>query len=538
MRNATRWSMRLVTSGTTHSLYFGWVDSTGTDQAYSVNIASYISLGVWTRCVATFDGTNARLYVGGVLIGTSSNSSIQAGGSQSTADYLIGSRDGSSQFLSAYLDEECIDSRAWSSSEVLNDYRYLNNSVSGFSLATDASEEPFFYGTIDRGGFQRTTSYNTTSTFSANADDLIKRIARKKVRSSRVWADYYLSRATPASNSLFHEYVKLATDKEVYNYLGNSGFENATIANSWTVGGVGASFARSNTVALYGTYAGYLSGTSGLNIYQGVVLEVSKGNKLTFQAYVYSTSAQTITMRAREYNAGTSGSYTDGVISHGGGGWELCSATHTCVDTDANRIYCFAFISGTAARFDMAMLTFGDVKYFYVPNTNDGTSGVIDGSTLSALGTYSLLGSVAEDVAYQHDWSVIKRDESPWEKIKALCDACLARLLHISQAGVLHFASYLATADETTSRGDIGNIHGLGKENQPITANCITVEGVYIDVRSFPQIVWTADGSSVGNESADGSTFTVSLADDEYYPDNTILPGGIECLYEDRKLGT
>jgi hypothetical protein len=225
------------------------------------------------------------------------------------------------------------------------------------------------------------------------------------------------------------------------------------------------------------------------------------------------------------------------VISHPGNGWQLLSVTHTVTGTTTTSMMGTVIISGTYLYADMAMLTYGGVKYYYVENDNDGTAGTI-AESLAHVGTYSLLGSVAEDADIQHDWSVIKRGESPWEKIKALCDACLARFMHVSQAGVLHFASYFETADETTSRGDITNCYALAKENQPLVANRITVEGVYIDVRAYPQIVWTADGSSVGNESADGSTFMVSLADDEYYPDDTILPGGIECLYEDRKAGT
>jgi hypothetical protein len=488
--------------------------------------------GAWHRHVIAYTpSTSIVFYLDGRLDVTRTTS-VPAAIFDSTAALTLGL--GSANYYLGYLDEVGADARTWSSSDAANDYAYQTGK--GFALTTDSQKEQLFYGTIDRGGFSRTTSYNTTSTFSANADDLIKRIARKKVRSSRTWADYYLSRATPASNSLWHEYVELATAKETYNYLGNSSFGNDPETTSWNIGGVAPSFVRDGSVSINGSYAGYLSGTSGLYIYQTASMGVSVGNILTLQVYAYSLTAQTVNVRIREYADAVAGSTTVTSNSHGGNGWELLSVTHTVIDSTTNKIYCALGISGTECRFDAAMLSYGGLKYFYVLNPNNGSGGEIDES-LATLGTYSLLGHVAEDVAYQHDWAVIKRGESPWEKIKALCDACLARFMHISPAGVLHFASYLATADETTSRGDIGNIYGLGKENQPIIANRITVEGVYIDVRGYPQIVWTADGSSVGNESTDGSTFTVSLADDEYYPDNTILPGGIECLYEDRKPG-
>jgi hypothetical protein len=498
---------------------------------------SLITRDRWYHVAVVYNGTTrtGQLYIDGV----SSGAAFAQANTGENFDRIVSGGgiyaiSGTASYIEMSLDECFIDSKIWTQAQLASYVAGINGE--GYSLTTDASDEPFFYGTIDRGGFTRTTSYNTTSTFSANADDLIKRIARKKVRSSRTWADYYLSRATPVSNSLWHEYVKLATDKETYNYFGNSSFEKDTIANSWLSGGVGASFTRSDAISLDGTYSGRLLGTSGLYFLQSAAMSVSPGNILTFQVYGWSAVAETCTIYLEEYAGAVLVDATSSVISHPGNGWQLLSVTHTVTGTTTTSMMGTVIISGTYLYADMAMLTYGGVKYFYVENANDGTAGTISES-LAHVGTYSLLGSVAEDADIQHDWSVIKRGESPWEKIKALCDACLARFMHISPAGVLHFASYLATADETTSRGDIGNIYGLGKENQPIIANRITVEGVYIDVRGYPQIVWTADGSSVGNESTDGSTFTVSLADDEYYPDNTILPGGIECLYEDRKPG-
>lgn len=534
-RNGAAWYLGLYESGGVYRLRHSWLDSAGNQALNTVAITGLISLNSWARVVCTHDGTYSRIYINGTLAGTSASSSMQAEGSQSTAAYLLGCYNTTQYFFKGYEDEVLIDARAWSASEAWNDYAYFTSR--GFALTTDASEEQSFYGTIDRGAFLRTSSHDSISTFSAEADDLIKRIARKKMRSSRKWADYYLARLTPASNSLYHEYAQLAVDKEVYNYLGNSGFENATISNSWSTGGVAPSLARSNTVSLMGTYAGYLTGTSGLYIYQVVTMEISKGNKLTFQVYVYSTASQAITLRLREYAGAVAGSYTDNSFTHAGAGWELGYVTHTVADSSSDRLYCLAYIGGTAARFDMSMLTFGGVKYYYVANTADGTSGVIDEAS-AVRGAYRLLGHITEDVDYQHDWAVINRGESPWEKLKGIADACLARYMHITQAGVLVMKSYFESADETTSRGDLPYVYSLQKINQPIVANRITVEGVYIDVRSYPQIVWTADGSSVGNESTDGSVFAVSLTDDEYYPDDTILPGGIECLYEDRKPGT
>jgi hypothetical protein len=533
-RNSAAWYLALYATGGVNYLAHRWTNSAGSGVTNTVAVTNLLSLNQWAHVAATFDGTYSRIYINGVLVDTGSASDIQAEGSQSTAVFNIGAYTSVLYLFSGHIDEPLIDSRAWSAAELLS---YVNKTSrvtaeNGFALTTDALEEPRFYGTIDRGNFSRSTAYNTTAQYSLAAEDLIKRIARRKVKSARKWEDYYLARAAPSSDSLWHAYAELATEKEVYNYLGNSGFENGTIGNSWLVTGTGGTIARDGTAELLDTYECKFDLGSGTGtVYQTVVLDTSPGDVLTFQMYIKRTAgAGNISLIITEYAAAVAGSSTTSTVAHSNGGYDLYTVTHTIVDQTTDRLRCTMSTALTALYLDAAMLTFGGIKYFYIDNANDGTAGVID-SSLSQVGTYSILGLNSEDVDYQHAYAVISDGESPWEMLKDVSDASLSRYMDIRQAGYLEMKSYFESADETTSRGTLPTAFSLNKVQQPLVANKIKVGGVLIEEQLNESTVWEAKASGVDNENASGDGFLVELADTEFYPDATAYPDGIECLY-------
>jgi hypothetical protein len=88
-----------------------------------------IETGVWMHVAATFDGTNARIYVNGSLKSTQTYSAPIAYGTDSL---LIGSNSGQTGLFSGYIDEVRIWKTARSSAEIKRDYdRILNGDETG-----------------------------------------------------------------------------------------------------------------------------------------------------------------------------------------------------------------------------------------------------------------------------------------------------------------------------------------------------------------------------------------------------------------------
>lgn len=407
-------------------------------------------------------------------------------------------------------------------------------------LATkDATDPPFdilFTGTCDPGSFSRSTSVGGLTMVSLHASDFIKVMSRRRVRSARSWPNYYLSRVTPNNNSVWHELAYLAAKKDIYNYVGNSGFENTTIGNSWLVSGTGAAIARSNTRPLLGTYSGNLTGSSGtLSLYQEIddstvepVFDV--GMKLTFQMFVYATAGASITFRIQEYNGVTAGSNTVGTETHAKTGWMMYYISHTLADSTRTKVRITYSTDSLDTRVDCAMLTQGDVKQYYIENSADGVAGLVDAYD-AQLGQYLQIGCVGEDVNYQHPWPYIDRDEKVYDRLCDCADACLAWYMNISPAGVLHMASAFDSAEESSSRGDIPKVSSISQGSQKLTANKITVEGVYIIIKNSLSCVWEAKSMIAGNENLYGDEFYYGIADNDFFPDLTVSPSGLQCIY-------
>lgn len=405
---------------------------------------------------------------------------------------------------------------------------YTQSSSADYQETYDAPFEQVFYGTIDRGSFARSVQVGGISTLSLTANDAIKRMANKKLTNAETYDGYYLARATPSNNSLIHEMIELAESKDVTNYLGNSGFENTTIGNSWVAVGTGASLARSSAMYLFGSYSGYLTGTSGLSIRQSVTIDLSVGDKLTFQFFAYDLAGVTITPSISEYLNTTLVSSTSNATVSAGKGWQLYTVEHTVTSSNSNKITVDAAISASGVYFDMAMLTFGGVKYYYVQNANDGTAGVIS-YTLAQTGSYNTIGIDAEDVSYTCPWALVKTGEQPYEHSKQISDASICRIYGINQANVFKYRSNLSSSIDVLPKATIPNINQVSATSQPLTANKITVEGVRIEKRQWEDNIWQAS-SAISDQSEAASTFAIRLDNGEVWPDPTTYPDGLECV--------
>lgn len=429
-------------------------------------------------------------------------------------------------YINARIAETAAYKSTLTDAQVLQDYNQSSSSL--YQPASDAPFEIVFNGSAEKGAFSRNVAFGSLSSLSITANDKIKDMSGKKQKNAEVFENYYFSRETPSNNSLIHEFIQRATRKEVVNYLGNSGFENTTISNSWTATGTGASFVRSNTVAINGTYSGYLTGTSGLAINQEIDLDISLNDIMTLQFYAYSTTVKTLTLTINEcYNATVNGTSTV-AIAHSGKGWDQFSLSHTMVSSISNNLKIQIAISASGVYFDMAMLTYGRIKQFYTDNTNDGTSGII--SYLQAkTGYYNTIGISTEDTSYIHPWALLKSSESPYEHAKQLADASNGRLFNINQSGVFEYKSFLTSDISLSAIDSIPSIAQVSAINQPLTANKVVVEGVRIEKKTTVDNVWRAS-DAIPDQSEETTVWAVYLNNGETWPDPTAYPDGLECV--------
>ena len=431
-----------------------------------------------------------------------------------------------SNFISGDIANLSAYSGTLTSAQILTAYSELVDT--SYQPETDAAFEQFFYGTIEKGAFSRSVSVGGIPMLTLGADDSVKDMATKKVRKSQKWENYYHARATPSSNSLLHEYAWLGSRKEVLNYLGDSGFEVATIANSWLTD---STLTRSNTVALGGTYSGYINGAG--YIRQSVTIDLASYEIFTFQIYAYNTSAETITLDIKEYSGASIVGTTSSAVVSSGLGWQLFSVAHTVASSSSNKLTCTATTTA-ATYYDMAMLTYGSEKVFDVPTTTEGTAGIIS-EAIATSGYYYPLGIDAENVSYIHPWAIMTDKDNPWDMIKQLCDASLCRLIHVDSSGVLRFRSSQTSDIDVLATGQIPKAFSMTATTQPLTSNKIVVEGVLIDKQSAVSNVFSAMVALFASSSTfDGSIrawFTQSVAAGATWPPVADYPNGVECLY-------
>jgi len=380
--------------------------------------------------------------------------------------------------------------------------------------------EPIFKGKTETGAFNRSTRPGALSSLQITANDMIADLAKRVVRKTRNWAGYYLSRATPINNSVFHEIAWLGTKREVYNYLTNSSFENTTIANSWDTTGT---FVRDTTQVIAGTYCGKFSGTD-QNISQEVdFTDLSADELFTTSFYIYSLSAITGDLTLSESTGGTTHSSTTLSWTHSGLGWDKIVCPHVITDSTSNRLKVTLLFNGTVTNvpIDCAMLTYGEEKHWFVLNSNDGTSGLSSiGSEMSE--DYEIIPIDADNVAYIHPWAWIEEGEKVWDNLKEIADAVLARKFYIDSSGILRLRSAFTSALPASS-GTIDHVKAVATMQQPLTANKLKVQGAQIEIRPNIQTVWQAVAAGLAVDSGTrGNVFKRTIANGGTFPDQTI----------------
>ena len=384
--------------------------------------------------------------------------------------------------------------------------------------------EPYFVGHVE-GGFQRSTPIGDVSTVAVSCLDATAELAKRQVRRSRYWEDLYIGSSTEAS-SLVHLITRLGTKREVYNFVANSSFENATIANSWAAsGGVLTRVAD----PLVGSNCGQLANATGAEkeVAQTVTFLATKklnvGETWTWAIYLKAAAAAAADIRIDELDAGGVNDTTDAAYSLAGGeGYVKYEVSHTVTDSDSDRLKAVVEVAdGTTVLFDCAMLTQSTRAFdWFVLNDNDGAAGV-ESADDADYSSYDTCGFNVDDVSIQHPWARADRGQNVWDIIKQLSDATMGYRVGFAECGVFEFKAILADgyADPTPIE-TISTAGGITATLNPLRANKIRILGTWVQKDTYERLVWAASATKAFQIDKSG-TINQAVANGATWPPST-----------------
>ncbi len=387
----------------------------------------------------------------------------------------------------------------------------------------DGDFDTVFFGKVNSMLYKRSTQDQNYGTVGISCDDDIGLIARTSVEKGRYYEDADLVDTATESDSLLHIIARLATQRQVYNYLSNSSFENATIGNSWDVSG--GTLSRQSD-PLFGTYCGQLANATGATkeVRQTVEFDGAKklnvGETYNFCIWLKSAGVASEEVKIIERDAGYIAQSTETYTLSGGEDFKKFDVSHTVTSSDATNLRVVVDVEdGETIKFDGAMLIRGDRSLnYFVLNDNDGVAGVTSADDAVSDG-YDTVGFDAQSVAITHPWRRVDENVSLWKYLKDLGDSTIASYIGLSSAGCFRFRSRLATgyADPVPS-GVLSTTRGIGTSIDLQRKNKIVVHGVNIVKDSLIQIMWAATASHAFSASDDG-TLAETVAAGDVWPD-------------------
>lgn len=398
--------------------------------------------------------------------------------------------------------------------------------------------EPVFVGRVDSGLFQRSTPIGGVSTVSVSCIDQVGEMANRVLRKARVYDDYDLCDTASEATSLLHAITRLATEREVYNYVANSSFENGTIGDSWLVTG---GTLTNEADALIGSKCAQVANATGATkkLYQIVDFTGKKklniGEKWTWGIWLKSAGAAAGDIRIQEYAAAVAGTATTAAYSLAGGeGWVGYEVTGTITDSGTDHLRVEVDVANTeTVKADCAMLVQADrLPKWFVLNNNDGSSGE-ESADDADYDTYDTCGFDADSVDIAHEYVRLEKGSSVWQHLKELADASLAWYVGTDEAGTMKFRSRLKSgyADPSsieTITTEVQNVQSI-LENQ--AANKIVIRGVQV-VETTGYNLWSAAQSGSWSLT-EGSKLAVAVANGGTFPDVSTF-GEYVARYGDR----
>lgn len=393
-----------------------------------------------------------------------------------------------------------------------NNERYLQRKI-GIELETyyNGTFEPLFRGWTSPGQFSHSVTVGGIPVITLSADDGMADIARKVIRKTRIYVDKYIVDQTNEGDSIFHLISKLALNREVYNYIGNS-WQDAT---------------TSSTSYIFGTDA-FLVSANGEAYQYATMQNLSLYELFSFSCYVKGTAGNTVRIKLEEVTDTTiNDGKTETIILNGG--WQKITVSHTIANSNSNKLLCKVNSGTSQIYFDGAMLVYGLEKNNFVENTS-GTSGESTWEN-ATLHSYLFTGIDTDDSTSLHPWAVIKEGDSVFDALKEINDAMGCRMFSIDSTNVLRFRSAFITNLGSTL-GTVTKCQSINNGMQEEIFNKLKISGVLIKTEAFFSNVWSFVSSGEDNE-ASGNTYKYTMSSGEYFPDFNKSPEGYDARYDD-----
>ena len=381
----------------------------------------------------------------------------------------------------------------------LTTQRYLQHRVPVIAEHWDSNDfETFFVGRVNDNFFKRSSQVGNISMINITAEDMVSDIGREVKRKARSYEDYDICKPTGEATSLLHTIVRLATQKDIYNFLANSSFENATIGHSWLVSGTGATLSRVGG-GLQGSYQGDLVyGSAVMAAYQTVLFTGTKklnvGETWNFALYLKSASACSYTIRLEERDSTSQNGITTTTYKLAGAeGWVKWEVAHTITDTDSDRLRVSVYCDDNVTlSLDCAMLVQNDVAYdWFVLNNNDGAAGVESADDADSA-AYDTIGFDTDAAAITHPWAIVEEGVPIWKYVKELGVASLARYCGVDSNGTFVFKPRIDEPADPSSLLTITAVKGLHSQLQLEQANKIIVHGDKIIKQDLHSYLWAS----------------------------------------------
>jgi len=363
-----------------------------------------------------------------------------------------------------------------------------------------------FFGKLTGGGYTRQTDNDKFGVVYCSAEDYVGLIARKTVRRGRYWENADLVDTATETDSLLHLITRLATKKEVYNYLPDASFDSSAPTNSWTASSTDVAIARSTSYSLFGNNSGQITYTVPGQAYATVTYTGKKklnvGETWTFYGWLQSTAAKSDTDNrvylSEESSSGSIDLTAAAYTLTGVEGFKKFEVTHTITSSGSDRLACY--ISGSTGdiiRPDAVHLIVGDrALNYFVANDNTGASG-IEAATDADYDSYDTIGFDVQSVAITHPWRRVEANESLWDYVKDLSNATVARS-GLNSAGTFRYRSRLSSDySDPVPMGTLTETMGVAVETETQEANRVVVHGANFVKHGGTKIMWDAQASNV-----------------------------------------
>jgi len=452
----------------------------------------------------------------------------------------VGAYQGANYFLNGTIGEIILLNRFPTSYELAGVYPVKAYSLSDYTedqAETSGYLEPLFIGHTTPGAFKRTSPDKFYGSVSIDAEDAVAEMGEMKLSSAHAFDGFDLSDPVSETTSLVHSIARLATKKEIRNYVFNSNGDNATPSNSWTASGLTLTRDGLGSYSQFGPYSLKAVSTAAGDYFRQVIKFettdlIDIGDIFNLSAYIYQGTASMVKIQIEELTSA-------GALV--GAATETACGTDTGIFTKVN-VY-RTILSSTCTQLRITFMSLGASTFYTggvmlirgidpidyaVINDADGTSGSGSADN-AAVEYYDTVAIDADAVDIVHPYAMLAKNTTPWTALKKIGDASIARYIGMTPDGVFHFDAAINEADPSVM-ADIEDVGAIGTSLEIQSANSIKVYGAIIEKETAVSEIWNIKNVSGIVTDSGGS------------PKNPILNGAylsiagattIEAVYED-----